>query len=125
MIVVCTADNDLEIKPDRPVNFLDLDYRRDLRVDLFSERDLEIINKAVRHEANIFCLSCVEGPEDVRYARSIINRAKGNHCRIYSKIQSLNGLANIDDIIDQSDGIVIARGYLGLSLDQDVDVVYM
>ena len=125
MIVVCTAENDLKISPDRPVNFLDLDYRRDLRVDLLSDRDLEIINKAVRHEAHIFCLSCVESADDVRLARSTIDRARGNHCRIYSKVQSLQGLANIDEIIDQSDGIVIARGYLGLSLDHDVDVVYM
>lgn len=35
------------------------------------------------------------------------------------------GLANIDEIIGESDGIVIARGYLGLSLEEDVDVVYM
>ena len=51
--------------------------------------------------------------------------ARGHHIQIYSKIQSLKGLANIDEIIRESDGIVIARGYLGLSLEEDVDVVYM
>ena len=40
MIVVCTAENNLEIKPDRPVNFLELDYRQDLKVELFTERDI-------------------------------------------------------------------------------------
>ena len=31
----------------------------------------------------------------------------------------------IDEILEESDGIVVARGYLGLSLDKDVDVVYI
>mmetsp|Transcript_14351 Transcript_14351/g.19451 ORF Transcript_14351/g.19451 Transcript_14351/m.19451 type:complete len:118 (-) Transcript_14351:38-391(-) len=117
MIVICSAENNLEIRPDRPVNFLDLDYRRDLRVDILSSRDHDIISKAVAHEAHIFCLSCVESANDVVLARQTLKKARGHHCRIYAKIQSLKGLSNINEIIDQSDGIVIARGYLGLSLD--------
>lgn len=123
--MICTAENNLEILPNRPVNFLELDYRRDLRMELFSERDVEILKTAIKHEANIVCLSCVESEQDVIEARNLLNKLRGHHCRIYSKIQSIKGLSSIDEIIDQSDGIVIARGYLGLSLDQDVDVVYM
>ena len=123
--MICTAENDIEIQPNRPVNFLELDYRRDLKMELFSERDVQILTTAIKHEANIICLSCVESAQDVTEARKLLNRLRGHHCRIYAKIQSLKGLSNIDAIIDESDGIVIARGYLGLSLDQDVDVVYM
>lgn len=45
--------------------------------------------------------------------------------QIYSKIQSSQGLANIDEIIKESDGIVVARGYLGLALEEIEDVVYI
>lgn len=76
-------------------------------------------------EAHIICLSCVESAEDVIEARKVMNKARGHHLQIFSKIQSLKGLANIEEIIQESDGIVIARGYLGLSLNEDVDVVYM
>lgn len=44
---------------------------------------------------------------------------------IYSKIQSIEGLLKLDEIIDISDGIVIARGYLGLCLDREVEIVYI
>ena len=45
--------------------------------------------------------------------------------QIYSKIQSQQGLQRIDEIITESDGIVIARGYLGLALDDIEEVVYI
>ena len=76
-------------------------------------------------EAHIICLSSVEMVQDVQEARRLLKKARGHHIQIFSKIQSLKGLANIDEIISESDGIVIARGYLGLSLEEDVDVVYM
>ena len=45
--------------------------------------------------------------------------------QIYSKIQSQQGLQRIDEIIMESDGIVIARGYLGLALENIEEVVYI
>ena len=125
MIVVCQTNSDQMIMPDRPVSFPDLDYRLDLKQDLFSEREIQIISNAVEMEAHIICLSCIENAQDVQEARRVLKKARGHHIHIYSKIQSLKGLANIDEIISESDGIVIARGYLGLSLEEDVDVVYM
>ena len=65
MIVVCTTESDREILPDRPVNFPDLDYRLDLRSELFTEREIQVISNAVEMEAHIICLSCVESPEDI------------------------------------------------------------
>jgi pyruvate kinase len=41
-----------------------------------------------------------------------------------AKLQSQKGLENFDSILEVSDGIIIARGYLGLSLDLE-DVVYV
>ena len=51
--------------PDRPVSFPDLDYRLDLKPDLFTEREIQIISNAVEMEAHIICLSCVEQASDV------------------------------------------------------------
>ena len=61
----------------------------------------------------------------MREARTVLNAARGNHVQIYSKIQSSQGLANIEEIIQESDGIVVARGYLGLALEEIEDVVYI
>lgn len=40
LIVICTTENDNEIRPDRPVSFPDLDYRLDVKCELFSEREI-------------------------------------------------------------------------------------
>ena len=53
------------IMPDRPVSFPDLDYRLDLKNELFSEREIQIISNAIEMEAHIICLSCVETAQDV------------------------------------------------------------
>ena len=92
---------------------------------MFTEREIQIISNAVELGAHIICLSCVESAQEIQEARKVLKKARGHHISIFSKIQSLKGLANIDEIIEESDGIVIARGYLGLSLKDDVDVVYM
>ena len=65
MIVVCSTLSDHKIMPDRPVSFPDLDYRLDLKPDLFTEREIQIISNAVEMEAHIICLSCVEQARDV------------------------------------------------------------
>ena len=74
------------IMPDRPVSFTDLDYRLDLKEDLFSEREIQIISNAIEMEAHIICLSCVEKSQDVQEARQVLKKARGHHIHIYSKI---------------------------------------
>ena len=86
MIIVCTTDSDRQILPDRPVSFTNLDYRLDIKTDLFTEREIQIISNAVEMEAHIICLSCVESVEDVREARRVLKTARGHHLQIYSKI---------------------------------------
>jgi len=44
----------------------------------------------------------------------------GRHIKIISKIQSRIGLKNFHEILEVSDGITIARGYLGLEVSLDV-----
>ncbi len=68
-------------------------------------------------------MSCVESKEDISYVKKVLG-AKGQHIKVLAKLQSKRALENIDAILEVSDGIIIARGYLGLSLDLE-DVVYV
>ena len=63
-------------------------------------------------------LSFVNTREDVIEAREIINKAGGD-ALIISKIESQMGIQNIDDIIDESDGIMVARGDLGVEVPME------
>ena len=58
-------------------------------------------------------------------AKKVIKVIKGHQLSIYSKIQSKKGLTQFDEILEVSDGIIIGRGYLGLSLDEIEDVVFV
>ena len=71
----------------------------------------------------MIAVSCVESKDDIFYVRKVLG-TKGQHIKILAKLQSQKALENFDSILEESDGIVIARGYLSLSLDLE-DVVYV
>lgn len=71
----------------------------------------------------MIAVSCVERKEDITYVKKVLG-PKGQHIKVLAKLQSKKALENIDAIMEACDGIIIARGYLGLYLDL-ADVVYV
>ena len=59
--------------------------------------------------------SFVRKREDVEYIRDVLG-PKGAHIKIISKIENHEGLYNYDDILEAGDGIMVARGDLGMEL---------
>lgn len=90
----------------------------DLKLDFMSETDKRDINFAATHACDYLALSFVNTREDVIEARKIIEEAGGD-ALIISKIESRMGIENIDDIIDESDGIMVARGDLGVNVPME------
>ena len=86
-------------------------------VDLppFTEDDVEDIKFGVEHGVDFIAASFVRRGEHVHAIRKIIEEAGGNQL-IISKIESEAGLRNIDEIIQASDGIMVARGDLGVEI---------
>lgn len=87
----------------------------DLKLDFMSEADKKDIKFAAKHACDYLALSFVNTKEDVITARNIVNEAGGD-ALIISKIESRKGIENIDEIIDVSDGIMVARGDLGVDV---------
>ena len=87
----------------------------DLKLEFMSETDKKDIAFAATHSCDYLALSFVNTKEDVISAREIIEEAGGD-ARIISKIESSTGIKNIDEIIDESDGIMVARGDLGVEV---------
>ena len=90
----------------------------DLKLDFVSEVDKNDIAFAAQHSCDYLALSFVNTKEDVIAAREIIKEAGGDSC-IISKIESRMGIENIDGIIDESDGIMVARGDLGVEVPME------
>jgi pyruvate kinase len=83
-----------------------------------SDEDKKDISFAAQHSCDYLALSFVNTKEDVSKAREIIKKAGGD-ALIISKIESHMGIENIDEIIDESDGIMVARGDLGVELPME------
>lgn len=79
------------------------------------ERDLEGLKLAEKHEIDFIALSFVRSPFDIRILRKEMNKL-GVKAKIISKIETQKSLDNIDGIIDATDGIMVARGDLGVEI---------
>ena len=109
--VLLRALGDGEIKNHKTINVPGVD----LNLPFMSEKDYNDIVFASTHSCDYLALSFVNCKEDVFKVRDIIS-SSGGDAKIISKIESQKGIENIDEIIDASDGIMVARGDLGVEV---------
>ena len=87
-----------------------------LEIPFISEQDRNDLIYACEHEGDYIALSFVSTKEDVLEAREILKEHGRSDMKIISKIESGTGIKNIDSIIEASDGIMVARGDLGVEV---------
>ena len=85
----------------------------DLPDKSFSYIDEADIQFGVDNGVDVIFASFVHDADDVRRVRNFLT---GKRISVVSKIEDLRGCQNIDEIIEESDGIVVARGDLGIEL---------
>ena len=84
-----------------------------LDIPFISKEDREDIIYAIQHEADFLALSFVSTKEDVMDVRKILKEYNSD-IKLIAKIESTTGIQNIEEIISVSDGIMVARGDLGV-----------
>ena len=87
----------------------------DVSLPPVTQEDIEHIRFGVKHGVDFIAASFVRRGEHVHTVREYIKEAGGNQL-IIAKIESEAGLRNIDDIIQAADGIMVARGDLGVEI---------
>ncbi len=89
-----------------------------VRVNLpsISEQDKADIRFGIEHDVDFLALSFVRSAEALREARRVILEAGGHHARLIAKIENQEGVDNLDEIIAETDGIMVARGDLGVEV---------
>lgn len=80
-----------------------------------TEKDRRFIEWAIRNEVDFIAHSFVRSGRDIRAVQEILD-AHGSKIKIISKIENQEGLDHIDEIIEESYGIMVARGDLGVEL---------
>ncbi|MGV8141727.1 MAG: pyruvate kinase [Candidatus Woesearchaeota archaeon] len=81
-----------------------------------SEQDIKDIEFGINNGIDFIAQSFVKSPEDVLEVRRILKKHDADHIHIISKIESFQALDVLEKIIDVSDGIMIARGDLGVQI---------
>ncbi len=99
------------IKEHKGVNMPDVP----LTFEGLTEKDKRHIDFAIEHNLDFLAQSFVRDREDIRLIRDYIGR-RWPRGKIIAKIENRQGIDNIDGIIDICDGIMIARGDMGVSL---------
>jgi pyruvate kinase len=79
------------------------------------EKDRDDLRFALREGADIVALSFVRSPDDVRELRAFLAE-NGRDLPVVAKIEKPEGWENLDAILDVSDGVMVARGDLGVEM---------
>lgn len=120
MDIVCQVLNGGVISNKKGVNVPNVD----LSMPYISEKDYSDIVFAVENDYDFIAASFVRTADDVLAIRRILEEKGGEEINIISKIENMQGVQNIDEIIRVSDGIMVARGDMGVEIPlEDVPVM--
>ena len=90
-----------------------------LSLPFISEQDKKDIAFAVEQDLDFIAASFTRSSDDILKLRAELDKNNCNNIRIIAKIENAEGVDNIDDIIRVSDGIMVARGDLGVEIPME------
>lgn len=118
--IVCKVKNDGVVSNNKGVNLPDAE----LSMPFISQKDREDIIFGIENDFDFIAASFTRSADDILEIRKIFNEYNCNTINIVAKIENLQGVKNIDEIIRVSDGIMIARGDMGVEIPlEDVPVI--
>jgi pyruvate kinase len=89
-----------------------------LRVPALTPKDRADLQFALKHGVNYIAVSFVRRPEDVVFAKTLIRRA-GKDTPVIAKLEKPEAIENLDAILRVADGVMVARGDLGVEMSPE------
>ena len=116
----CIVKNDGYVGNHKGINVPDVH----INMPFVSDKDREDILFGIENDVDFIAASFVRSADDVKEIRTLLDENGGKAIKIISKIENGEGVENIDEIIEVSDGIMIARGDMGVELPvEEVPIV--
>ena len=110
--VICRVLNSARISNHKSINVPGVD----IDMPFISDTDRSDILFGIEMDVDFIAASFVRSAEDVRRIRKLLSVNGADSIRIISKIESKSGIDNLDAIIRESDGVMVARGDLGVEI---------
>ena len=89
-----------------------------------AERDNDDIRFGLEQGINFIAISFVRTAKDVNEVRAICEETGNGHVKLFAKIENQQGIENLDEILEVADGIMIARGDMGIEVPFEMVPVY-
>ena len=110
--IVCIVKNGGDISDHKGVNVPGVE----LKMPFISPKDRDDLLFGIQEDFDFVAASFTRTAEDIREMRQLLNDNGGNEIHIIAKIENQQGVDNIDAIIEAADGIMIARGDMGVEI---------
>lgn len=108
------------------VNYGELKQRKgvnvpNVKINLpsLTQKDIDDIKFGIENEVDFIAASFVRSSQDVLNIKKVLEENGGEQIKIISKIENEEGVENLDEIIEISDGIMVARGDLGVEVSNE------
>ena len=111
--LVCRINNNRKLKNKRNCDIPGVV----LNMPFITQKEIDDIKFGTEQEVDFVFASFVRRAEDVYALRELLAQNNNTHMRIIAKIENQEGVDNMDEIIDLCDGVMVARGDLGVNVD--------
>ncbi len=110
--IVCIVKNGGDISDHKGVNVPGVE----LKMPFISPKDRDDLLFGIQEDFDFVAASFTRTADDIREMRQLLNDNGGQEIHIIAKIENQQGVDNIDAIIEEADGIMIARGDMGVEI---------
>lgn len=90
-----------------------------LSIPYISEQDKQDLLFGIEQDVDFIAASFTRSRDDVVALRKFLDYHGGHNIRIIAKIENIEGVENFDEILESSDGIMVARGDMGVEIEYE------
>ena len=110
--IICAVENGGSLSANKSINIPGVH----IHLPALTEKDVADIKFGVENDFDYIAASFVRQAADVEAVRKVLHECGGDDVKIIAKIENQEGIDNMDEILAASDGIMVARGDLGVEI---------